>query len=212
MRKTFMPPYLPAKDWENQKVFILGGGMSMATLGPHFTPEGRIGRSLHRIIAVNNSWEYATKADVLYFSDKRWYDWNKNRLGAFEGNLILTRAYLTARDAGPALDRIHWIARRYGEPISHDGRFLAGWCGGANAMNLAFLRGATTIVLVGFDGGEGNYHTKHRVKTPAGHFDRHIYPSMLEMIQALTGAGIEVINATPNSVYSCIPYMPIEEL
>ena len=51
-------------EWTGETAFLLGGGPSLKG----FNAECLRGR---RVIAINNSWELAPWADVLYFCDEK---------------------------------------------------------------------------------------------------------------------------------------------
>ena len=189
---------LPRGDWQGEPCVILGGGPSLPkALVPRL--EGRA-----RVVAVNDAGLLlAPWADVLYFSDKQWHEWNRAELVKYKGPLLLSRSPVD--DA-----RVRLIGRTLRTPLSHKPDILAGVCGGANAINIAFLRGASPIILLGFDMRPGNWHTRHK-KPPrpnAHNFD--FIPALKRMAVELEKAGHRVINATPGSALQCFPIMEPE--
>lgn len=189
---------LPRGDWQGEPCVILGGGPSLPkALVPRL-------RGRARVIAVNDAGlVLAPWADVLYFSDKQWHEWNRAELGKYEGPLLLSRSPVD--DA-----RVRLIGRTLRMPLSTKPDILAGVCGGSNAINLAFLRGASPIILLGFDMRPGNWHLRHK-KPPRPNAHSHDFiPALKRMAVELEKTGCRVINATPGSALQCFPIMEPE--
>lgn len=147
---------------------------------------------------------------MLYFCDRRWYEWHKPAVDMFEGlrvtleNLTLQAdlAVESLRDYGPT-----------GMPPSNDG-VTNGRNSGFQALQLAIWLGAKRILLLGFDmkekDGRAHWHAEHPIPTPG-----NIYGSMIECFNGiapeLKKRGIEVINASPDSALKCFPKMTVAE-
>lgn len=189
-------PYrVPRDQWAGEPCVILGGGPSM----PKELVPGLRGRA--RVIAVNNAGlDLAPWADVLYFSDKQWLDWNERDLPKYKGPLILSRSPVDN-------PRVRLIGRTTRQALSRSPDILAGFCGGANAINLAYLLGASPIILFGFDMRPGNWHRKHRKPPRANCHSLEFIPALNRMAPELEKAGVSVINATPGSALTCFPIM-----
>lgn len=190
---------VPVDAWKGERCFILGGGPSLADVD--------VGALDGRIIAVNNAFTLRPDADLLYFSDRRWYDWNRDALDAYRGPLMVTRQ--APRD--PAHD-VKVMTRNLRIALSRDPDEVAGYCGGANALNLAYLFGAREIILLGFDmRANGNWHEMHRTPQSAGAHQRFI-PYFVRMAPELKREGVRVINATPGSALTCFPMADLPPL
>lgn len=115
---------------EGEAVFVIGGGPSVK--GFDFSRlKGR------RIIAVNNAgFDLVPWADVLFWADARWFDWNHGRLGEHKGALKIARKC-------PHIETEHDIKTVRFTPrrVSHWPDAVGGWCGGSSAINLAYLMG-----------------------------------------------------------------------
>jgi len=191
--------------WRDEPCFIFGGGPSLTQA------DVSVAKGVGRAIAVNNAWEWAPWADILFFADRRWWEWNGLRLEAFPGR-ILTRARLVERDPGPH-SRVEYV-QRVMPPVYLSRRpgAVAGWCGGACAINLAWLLGCSPIILLGFDGGAGNWHDAHRFTNPTGHLDKHSRPALQEMARELRTEGAVVINASRVTDLRCFPRRNFDEI
>lgn len=212
-----MPPLqLPVNAWLGERCFILGGGPSLTAADVN-TIRGR-----GRVIAINNAWELAPWADMLYFADRQWWVWNAERLHAFPGRIV-TRTAVVERDGGP-WQRVEQVKRAVpsanparpsvgAEALSPHPSRVAGWCGGANAINLAWALGCEPIVLLGFDGGAGNWHTQHQRETPEGWLSRHSRPALVAMANEMRRVGCEsVVNCSRRTDLDCFRVASLEEI
>lgn len=178
---------------------LLGGGPSIRNLDLQAI-EG------DRVIAINNAGlDVYPEADILFAMDERWFNWNRDRL-----HLNRSRWRVVRFSHKPSFD-LPWpligIAHdKYGE-FSRSLGALAGSSGGAMALNLAALLGASRIVLHGFDMRPGNYHSDHRVATPDKVYPERFIPSFEKMAPHLADLGIDVFNATPGSALTCFPQL-----
>lgn len=190
---------IPRGEWRGEAAVILGGGPSLRR---DLVPALR-GRA--RVIAVNNAYLLAPWADMLYFADRRWWEWNKHDLGRYEGPHMVTRQ----RVEDPRVKR---LGRERVEALSRNPCVVAGWCGGANAINIAYLYGANPIILMGFDMRPGNWHDLHKLPhAPNQHRDRFI-PALERMAVELERENVTVLNTNPRSALRCFPFADIEEL
>lgn len=182
---------VPKDVWNGERCFILGGGPSLNDVD--------VSRLDGRVIAINNAYLKAPKADVLYFADSRWYDWNRDDLHQYEGPLMVTRANLR----NPAHD-VKQVGKTLKVPLSRDPAKIGGLCGGSNALNLAYLFGADPIILLGFDMTPGNWHNLHRTEQKPDFAARFI-PYFERMAVELAKEGRTVVNATPGTAMTCFP-------
>lgn len=201
------PWQIPRGAWAGEVAFILGGGPSLAGVDVD-----RL-RGRGRVVAVNDAGlDVAPWADVLYFADgwHRWLGWNVHRLPDFKGERIVTRARLVPWPDDPRMRRVAWT---YPE-LDHvtDGRGVAGFCGGGNAISLAWQLGASPIVLLGFDMRPGNYHTAHKLPPKPGQHAATFIPALERMAAAMRGERQFVLNATPGSALRAFPAVDLEEL
>jgi hypothetical protein len=199
--------------FEGATVYVIGGGPSLAT----FNAERIRGRG--RVIAVNEvalpgaePWR-APWADIAYWSDRRWHDWNRERLAGFAGGLRIT-AMGQRKPAAVAVD--HWLLRDRKGEFSTDASRLCGACSGGMALNLAALLGASRCVLVAFDmrtvNGLSHGHDRHKRPSNTARYAKVFVPAIERMAPHLARAGIEVVNATPGSALKAFPIASLESL
>lgn len=195
--------YNIAKDWEGATVCILGGGPSLP-MSANIPPDCKI-------IAINEAGlSRYTKADVLFFGDFRWYDWNRQRMKFYMGREIITRGYDYMYP-----DHIKVARWDKSQPIHAGSNALGGVCSGGSAIDLAYKRGAARIVLLGFDmndKGKPNFHDMHKEPPVAKSRANEYIPSIEAAAKILKQAGVEVLNATPKSKLNCFEMVDLSDL
>lgn len=199
--------------WPGATVFVVGGGPSLAALDA----ERLRGRG--RVVAVNEAglpgeeaWRIPF-ADVHFWGDRRFHDWNRERFsGDFPG--LRVTAMGGRRPAAVPIDC--WLGRDRKGALSADPARLCGECSGGMAINLAFLAGAARIVLVAFDmrtvGGRSHGHDCHKAPSNVRRYDKAFVPAIQRMAPRLRRAGVEVLNATPGSALGCFPILSLDEV
>jgi hypothetical protein len=186
------------KDWAGATVVILGGGPSL--------PESLEIPPEHKVIAVNEAGlTRYTEADVLFFGDFRWYGWNRQRMKFFMGKEIISRGYDYMYP-----DHIKVARWDNTQPIHTGSNALGGVCSGGSAIDLAYKRGASKIVLLGFDmndEGPANFHNMHKEQPVAASRAETYIPSINAAATILKDAGVEVLNATKESKLNCFEFV-----
>lgn len=207
MRDTWQ---IPLNLWKGEPCFILGGGPSLRGF------DGERLRGRGRVIAVNEAGlTMAPFADVLFWADGRWYDWNKDRLHLHTGEFKVTRCRPMSRSEADIK-----IVRALPRRMSHWFDALGGWCGGGCAINLAYLLAASPVFLLGFDmhdmpadrWRDGNWHDRHREPPVEGQRRDNFVPAIERMVPHLDRRGVEVYNCNPDSALRCFPFINIEEV
>ena len=183
--------------------------MSLAVIiasGPSLTQEQVDAcRGKGKIYAVNNAYQLAPWADVLYACDHEW--WDKYR-PEFAGEKWSINEH-AARDFGVKL-----IGKNQKSLFSTEkGVIATGFNSGFQALNLAYEQGFRKAILLGFDYRDGGNHFFGR---HPGSLDKS--PGMHRWIQhmhdaapIMAAAGYQVINATPGSAIKCFSMMDISE-
>lgn len=161
-------------------------------------------------IAVNDAWRISPSAWITYAADFEW--WNTYSPAVRAGHPG-RRATCDARCKTllrPADHELEFYAVEKRQGLSKQKGILAagGELGfsGAQAINLAYLEGFRTLILLGFDmGAKTHFFGDH----PPGLNRDTPWAMMIKgfcgMAKALSDEGVRVINASPDSA---IPYWP----
>lgn len=160
------------------------------------------------MIAVNRAYEVVPEAEVVYFSDLRFWTWHRQGLENHSGRKI-TSAW-RIKEKGVEHVQITGLTGIDTE----SGKIRQGNNSGYGAINVAIHLGSQRIFLLGFDmnftGGCCHWHdgypvinTEKTLKRMVAYFDT--------MVEPLNRLGVEVINLNPNSAIQCFPKLDLEE-
>ena len=194
------------KMWPGATCYIIGGGPSLSDL----TEEDFEIIKQKRTIATNNAYQLAPWSEFLYFMDHQWYKQHEVALASFKGIKVSIATQLKDRRD------IRFLKRGSTTMLSLDSRILHnGNNSGYAAMNLAFLLGVTTIILVGFDmrvvDSQHNFHQQHTRKMKDDIYTRTYIPHFGTIKEPLEKNGCRVFNATPQSNLKCFPFIDLKE-
>ena len=120
------------------------------------------------------------------------------------------------RNALAPVERAIYL-RNMAQGLSRDHGMLAtGGTSGYAAVNLAALKGARRVVLLGFDygliGGRHHYHDAYSWHHPANDQSWAFWARRFDaMADELLRTGVVVINASPQSAIGCFRKMSIED-
>jgi hypothetical protein len=201
-----VPPYSHVvRAWEGRTVVCIGGG-------PSLTARQVLATMWLPVIAINDAYRLADFADICYFADSRW-GWHKDRP---EFQLFSGQKCTIEWGAARVVDNsVHVL--RYGglAGVSRDPRSLCdGGHGGYQAINLAALAGAKTILLLGFDAREdsekAHWFGDHIQQVPRRAF-RAYRSSLRALAPELERDGVRVINCSPGSAVDAFEKMPLED-
>lgn len=183
--------------------FCLASGPSMCA------EDAEAVRGRGKVIAINNTLELAPFADIHYSCDAMWWKIYGNQFRWFSGRRIgLTH---TAIPLG-----VEPIKFRNGTGLGLD-VVNTGNNSGYQAINLAYLEGATTIVLLGYDmkhtGGRHHWHPDH--PRPLGNFNPGMpelcAPKFTALARDLAARGIRCINASRETALTCFTRQSLAE-
>lgn len=195
------PLWVVPRDWEGERAFVLCGGASLIPQLP------LLKRLQGRIIAVKQTALLRPDADVLFIAGEHGWEICRGLFSMFthHGDIV-ARGRSDARF--PASTKR--IGRSAADRLSLDPTTVGGLDAGTSAINLAALRGATEIVVLGFDMTGGHWDPKHILPfPPQAHFDRHL--AVLPTFAAdCVAAGVRVVNVSPISVVTCFERQPLE--
>lgn len=199
-----MSYWVVTPEWLGERVFILGCGPSLSMVSA-----SRLSRS-GKVIAVNDAYLKAPRADILYFCDKKWWQSSEALVRTtFFGRWIVTLEH-----------KLHGVKRlRNTGPIGLEqdpSGIRHGSNSGYQAINLAYHLGAKEIVLVGFDMRpvNGQVHWRQRngeqPEAQAKTMRMVMLPKFESLRSPLCEAGVGVVNATPDSALQVWPVADIE--
>lgn len=192
------------KEWESERCFIIAGGESVKQ------QEKFIPRLKGRIIVIKQSVVLRPDADVMFIAGKddgavcaKFFPMHKGKY------LIARGPYKNIPERTKILQR-----SKPAERLSKLPTHLAGLDAGTSAINLAYLFGASEIVLLGYDmtGGRWlNDRYKHHLPfPPQRHFELHL-ASLPFFSDDLKNEKVKVINCSPISVVKCFEKQSLEK-
>jgi hypothetical protein len=221
------------REWDGATVVILGGGPSLSPEQFNVVRAARAADAI-RVIAINDSYLAAPWSDVCYAADAKWYMWmgrgiSKPKLGFTADEVRARWASFLGQKCGihcadPYLpDDAHMLRNSHlTDALSLDPGALStgrqnGYHGhgGFQALNLATLSGANTIILLGFDGGPSaqgltHFHGEHPIPTPADVWP-YIQRSFSCVENQLNAMSVHVINCSMESAIGSFEKMPLAD-
>jgi len=190
--------------FKGKTVYVIGGGPSL---------QGFNWNSLSNksVIAINKSFMSIPTAQVIYWTDARFYRWYKKDIDA--SNAVK----YTINSGAPYTNDVRLLKKGIRHGLETDNRSLAhGDNSGYAAINLAYHLGATRIVLLGFDmGGNGNkthFHDGYPVNPTSKHiYEKRFVVSFPHIAEELKKKGIKVYNASERSTLTCFTKISLEK-
>ncbi len=163
------------------------------------------------VIAINRGFEAIPWADMLYFSDLRFWRWYETGILAFCGTKYTVNSERKINH--PAIVNLR---KKSYQGLALDPEYV---CTGNNSgyagINVAFHTGARRIVLLGFDmksqDGRHHWHGDHPV-VYADKVYRKMLPHFQSLVEPLSQAGVEVFNCNLDSELKCFPKIPLQKV
>ena len=197
-----------SRDFEGETVYIIGGGPSLKDFDFN-----RLNGA--KTIAINKAVLFYPKADVLYWTDVRFYTWHKDEIDNYKGLKFCIKT------GSQYSNNIKILKKGKLNGLETDPQTLAhGNNSGYAAINLAYHLGAARIILLGFDMGNvlhnnkmiSHFHDGYPTR-PANdkmYLDKFI-PGFSKLKSDLLGLGITVLNASTYSRLNVFPKITIEQ-
>jgi hypothetical protein len=183
------------------EVFCLGSGPSLTPEDVELVRQWRTGD--RKVYVVNNTWQLAPWADVLFAGDAIWIELEGPKV-QFAGKKFTQR-----KNSGNGWDHpgsdFHWINNS-----------------GASLVSLAIHHGATKVYLLGFDckrlKGRAHWHEAHAGKSKNGRKMKDA-PNIEEwphrfadLASYAKQRGVVVENCSRRSVLECFPKATLESV
>lgn len=209
------------RSWEGETIFIVAGGPSLRRV--HALDLSRL-HAHGRVLAVNDAWRLAPKCDALYFTDAKFYEvslqkdpWATESVINF-GQFLYKGLLISGAENGyfihhPQVRQLT-ITRATGLD-RNPSRLCHGHNSGYAAINLAYHFGARRIVLLGYDMHVEHDRTHwHEEDRPNGFAQvlQSVLPNFETLVLPLQNAGVEVLNANPESSLKCWPFVKLEDI
>lgn len=191
------------REWPGERCLIIAGGESVKG------QEALIKAFQGRVIAVKQSVALRPDADVMFIAGK---DDGKVCAPFFD---MHRGKYLIARGNYKGVpSRVKVLGRTLiASHLSDDPHEVAGLDAGTSSINLAYLFGASEIVLLGYDMTGGRWlngkYPHHLPFPPKEHFRLHM-EALAPIAKALTDRGIKVFNCSPISAVTCFEKRNLE--
>lgn len=189
---------IPTKDnfyigpiFKDQTVYIVGGGPSLKDFDFSLLQD-------KYVIAVNKAYQFVPDAQVLYWSDRQFYNWEHKGIHEFKGLKV------TNKDK-PSMPDIINMKDTGSQGLETDPSGLrSGHNSGYAAMNLAYHTGVNRIILLGFDMRAKDNKTHFHKGYPSNPqhpdvYERRMMPMFGSLVEPLKDAGIQVINGCKDS-------------
>ena len=184
--------------------FIIGGGPSLSKIDWNQLA----GKNT---IAINKAFISYPNADVLYWTDSRFYSWYKNRIDQYKGIKYAIRFNATQNGEVQLLNRgIRFGLETRADTLAHGNN------SGYAAINLAYHLGAKKIVLLGYDmgnvGGKSHYHEGYSATRTTSDeiYQKQFIPGFTFIANELKKKNIEVWNGCPTSKLTVFPRISLE--
>ena len=197
-RNKSLPTRPVERIWDGETVFLIGGGPSLKDADWNKLA-GK------KTIAINKSFISYPNADILYWTDSRFYSWYKQKIDEYQGLKYTVRYSVNLTDDVKLLNR----GKRYGLETRND-TIAHGNNSGYAAINLAYHLGAKRIVLLGYDmgnvKGESHFHGGYPIKaTNDDIYEKQFIPGFDQLKDELKEKNIEVWNACLTSKLLAFP-------
>lgn len=189
--------------FKNETIYLIGGGPSLKNFD-------WIRLSGKKTIAINKAFLHHQTADVMYWTDTRFYTWHKHEIDSFKGLKYTIRKGLYEDD-------IMLLKRGAKHGLSKANDTLAhGNNSGYAAINLAYHLGAKNIVLLGYDmgnvGKESHFHDGYPTKATSNEvYTNQFLPGFNSLKVGLDKTKVNVFNACPTSRLTVFPIISIDK-
>ena len=203
------------KTWGDRPVFIVGGGPSLKPFRLRLSLLYQRGI----VLAVNDSYKYTNFPDAIVSLDHMWLEKNLKNFEDMPGPV-----FCAVDDGNSRLENkyVTYLYRKYRTercPLSDDPtKITNGMTSGFAALNFAYLKGAKTIYLLGFDfkdiDDQTHFHAGYEWHNKTN--SNRLYPRWAaafdDTVAQLNAAGVKVYNCSPDSLLTAFEHKPYSEV
>jgi len=196
--------------WQGETVYLIGGGPSLK------------GFDLTRLqgkttVAVNDAVLHAPWATALFSLDRKWMLERRAAIESFTGEKYLAVAEdFNFDNAIPGVTYLLRCRNLRGLSTSPGRIYMGGGNSGYGAFNLAFLKRASRIILLGYDYCQAGQHWfpgyPWQRKNGSGQMYRHWAEQFDWCREQLRWAEVEVLNVSPISLIKTFQKVGLEEV
>ena len=199
-------------EWKDETVIIIGSGSSVTAKDLELVRQLRE-ENLCKVIAINANYAYAEYADVVYFCDYKFYNWHKDKR-EFQNH--------TGRKISICPHDIQGVERlkqgaEHGLSRKKD-TLNTGRNSGFQCINLAYLMGASDIILLGYDmkvgsAGQTHHHPEHPQPTDPTVYGRILADDPFPRLAVeLDDEFVTVFNCSMDSAINCFSKATLEAI
>lgn len=187
------------------KVYLVGGGPSLRGFDFELL-RGQV------VVAINDASRYLPWATALFSADVMWMTNRREHIESFSRHRFLA----IPPDQRGELRGVEYLTRLRLLGLSEVlGCVHLGGTSGYAALNLAVLKGAKEIVLLGYDysGTDRWYPDYDWSSRGRGQFEHEEWARNFDtMLPALAVAGVKVTNASPESKITAFPKVELNQV
>ena len=196
-----MTPRAIPNNWQGETVVCIGGGPSLTADDLDYI------RGKAKIISINDAYRVAPWSDLQYACDLKWWDWHRESIEDMPDD-----RWTTDKTAAQKY-KLNYIPGTHADGLSDDSKLIHyGKNSGYQAINIAYLKGAARVLLLGYDmrfaeDGRSHWFGDHPDKI------RSQYKGWFPCFDTIAKENkIEVINCTLTSALSSFPIKDIRRV
>lgn len=207
----------------NQTTVCIASGCSLTDEDIHTVYQAQQANHC-KVIAINNNFLRFPSADILYSADHTWWTHYKPQIDQsdFTGELWSQYGeslctYEDVHTRNPYLNFILCERRKEGLPTQTD-RIHFGGNSGYQAICLAYIKGASRIILLGYDmkptNNQNHWHGNHPDEIDKHHILKYTqWINHMDLLaQDARAKNFNIINCTKDSALTCFPIADIKNI
>ncbi len=196
--------------YKNGTAILIATGPSLTAEQVTLAVGARASGIVHALMGVNDAYRACADLDLLYAADCKWIAHHDKHIYP---RLRCNQRLWTVDDQAP-IHFPNWthIPGKAAYNLSLDRGFIHHGChSGFQLINVAYLMGLKTLILIGYDAHSGGRHFFGPHRAPELQVKSN-YDRWLEFYDRIDVSDLTVINATPGSAIKAFPTSTLEEL